>query len=189
MPFSFQKLEIPDVVLVKPRIFPDNRGFFLETYKRSEFQANGITTEFIQDNWSHSTQNVIRGMHYQKAPKTQAKLVVAIKGEILDVAIDLRKGSPTYAKWVAAKLSDKDGQMLYIPGGFAHGFCVLSNEADILYKTSAEYAPELEHGIRWDDPSISVRWPVEKPIISRKDAELPLLKDAGVDFHFETRLS
>ena len=149
MPFTFKKLSTPDVILVEAKSFPDERGFFKETYKESEFIKNGISLKFVQDNFSHSTKGVLRGLHYQKNPTAQAKLLTVLKGEIFDVVIDIRKNSPTYGKWVSEILSENNHASLYIPEGFAHGFCVLSEEADILYKVSQEYSPEDEKGIIW----------------------------------------
>ena len=124
---------MPEVILVKPRVFPDERGFFLETYKSSDFEANGIPDRFVQDNYSHSVKGTLRGLHYQKSPQAQGKLVMAVQGEIFDVAVDIRQGSPTYGRWVGETLSSADRRMLWVPPGFAHGFCVLSDEADVLY--------------------------------------------------------
>lgn len=182
MPFTFQKLEIPDVILIEPKVHRDPRGFFMETYKRSEFIANGIAEEFVQDNFSHSTRGTLRGLHFQKPPQAQAKLVMVLKGEVFDVAIDIRKNSPTYGQWIGMFLSDNKFQMLYIPKGFAHGFCVLSEETDFVYKVSAEFAPELDSGILWKDPAIGINWPISEPILSHKDAMLPLLCDANINF-------
>jgi dTDP-4-dehydrorhamnose 3,5-epimerase len=181
--FHFQRLAIPDVVLIKPMVFEDERGFFTETYKRSEFAANGIPDQLVQDNHSHSVRGVLRGLHYQKRPKAQGKLVMVISGEIFDVAVDIRKGSPNCGKWVGTVLSSENHQMLYVPVGFAHGFCALTDEADVVYKvTGGEYAPELERGIVWDDPEIGITWPVKHPLISRKDAVLPRLQEADNNF-------
>ena len=182
MGFRFQKLDIPDVILIEPRTFEDPRGFFMETYKRSEFVANGLPGEFIQSNYSHSIRGTLRGLHYQKPPQAQGKLVMALRGEVFDVAVDIRRGSPTYGRWVGATLSDENFHMLYIPVGFAHGFCVLSEEADFVYLVTAEYAPELDSGILWNDPEIGIRWPISEPLLSPKDARLPLLWDTGGDF-------
>ena len=184
MPFIFQRLNIPEVMLIEPKIYKDERGFFMETFKKSEFAANGILDEFIQDNLSHSTKGILRGLHYQKNPAAQAKLVMVLKGEVFDVAVDIRKGSPTYGKWVALTLSDKKFQMLYIPKGFAHGFCVLSEETDFVYKVTSEYAPECDRGVLWNDPNIGVEWPISQPILSAKDIKLPLLKDADINFNY-----
>lgn len=180
MPFVFEPTEIKDVILVKPKVFGDSRGFFMETYKKSEFFQNGITTEFVQDNHSKSTRGVLRGLHYQKAPKAQAKLVRCTKGKVFDVAVDIRKDSPTFSKWVGAVLSEENKHMLYIPEGFAHGFVVLSSEAELIYKASDEYSPENDRGIRWNDPDISVDWGIDfEPLVSEKDAKQPFLKDYG----------
>jgi len=178
---EFQRLEIPDLILVTPRPFADPRGFFMETYKRSEFEANGIADDFIQDNFSHSVGNVVRGLHYQKSPQAQAKLVMVTKGEIFDVAVDIRRESPTFGRWVGVSLSAQNKNMLYIPAGFAHGFCVLSEEVNFTYKVSAEYAPTLDRGIAWNDPEIGITWPVNDPLLSDKDLRLPTLAEADLD--------
>ena len=174
MSFNFKKLEIPDVVLVEPKSFSDDRGFFLESFKISEFTENGINTKFVQDNISHSVSDVVRGLHFQKNPKAQTKLVTAVKGEIFDVAVDIRKNSPAYGKWVSEILSEDNHNLLYVPEGFAHGFCVLSKEADVYYKVSNEYSPKDEGGIIWNDSSLNIEWPISKPIVSSSDSQLPL---------------
>lgn len=178
---EFQRLKIPDLILVSPRPFADPRGFFMETYKRSEFQANGVDSEFVQDNFSHSVGRVVRGLHYQKSPQAQAKLVAVTRGEIFDVAVDIRRESPTFGQWVGVALSAENKKMLYIPTGFAHGFCVLSEEVDFTYKVSAEYAPDLDRGIAWNDPEVGISWPVESPLLSDKDLQLPPLAEADLD--------
>ncbi len=190
MPFRFQRLSIPDIILIEPRTFEDRRGLFMETYKRSEFVANGIAEEFVQSNYSHSIRGTLRGLHYQKHPQAQGKLVIALRGAVFDVAVDIRTGSPTYGQWVGAVLSDENFHMLYIPVGFAHGFCVLSEEADFLYQVTAEYAPQLDRGIAWNDPDIGIRWPISEPLLSPKDAQLPPLREADIDFvyNLEERL-
>lgn len=185
MPFTFKQLSIPDVVLIEAKAFPDERGFFMESFKDSVFKQNGINTKFIQDNYSHSIKGVLRGLHYQKNPKAQAKLVMAIRGEIFDVAVDLRKGSPSYGKWVGEILSEKNHTLLYVPEGFAHGFCVLSSEADVFYKVNSEYSPEHERGILWNDSSLAVKWPVENPIMIQKDLQLPILQNADNNFEYQ----
>jgi dTDP-4-dehydrorhamnose 3,5-epimerase len=185
MPFQFTRLDIPDVLLIEPRTFKDQRGFFMETYKKSEFAANGISGEFVQSNYSHSTRGTLRGMHYQKHLQAQGKLVMALRGKVFDVGVDIRKGSPTYGQWVGAILSDQNFHMLYVPVGFAHGFCVLSDEADLVYQVTAEYAPKLERGIVWNDPTIGIQWPISEPMLSPKDAQLPLLQEADIDFVFK----
>jgi len=182
MPFTFELLQIPDVILIRPRVFPDARGFFLETYKYSDFAANGIPERFVQDNHSRSTRGVLRGLHFQNPPRAQGKLVRVVSGEIFDVAVDIRPGSATFGQWVGEDLSDENHHMLYIPPGFAHGFVVLSDVADVTYKVTAEYAPELDSGIIWNDPAIAIQWPVQVPILSAKDAALPSLLEADNRF-------
>jgi len=184
MPFTFKKLNIPNVILIEARKFPDDRGFFMETFKESEFVNNGIITKFVQDNYSHSSRGVLRGLHYQKNPKAQGKLVTAIKGEIFDVAADIRKNSPTFGKWVAEILSDKNHKSLYVPEGFAHGFCVMSNEAEVFYKVNNEYSSENERGIIWNDPQLNINWPTKQPIVSSKDLELPRLDEIDNNFEY-----
>lgn len=178
MPFSFKKLEIEDVILVTPQVFGDSRGFFMESYQKSVFEQNGIKDDFNQDNHSKSTKGVLRGLHYQTNPKAQAKLVRCPRGKIFDVAVDLRKNSPTFGKWVGEILSEENKNMLYIPAGFAHGFVVLSDEAELLYKASKEYSPQNDRGIRWNDPEINVDWRIDfEPLISEKDSKQPYLKE------------
>jgi dTDP-4-dehydrorhamnose 3,5-epimerase len=184
VPFSFKQLQIPDVILIEAQSFQDERGLFLENFKESAFKNNGIDTKFVQDNFSHSIKGVLRGLHYQKNPQAQAKLVFALRGEIFDVAVDIRKNSPTYGKWICKVLSEKNHHLLYVPEGFAHGFCVLSEEADVLYKVNNEYSPEHEKGIIWNDPDIGIKWPIDKPILHEKDQKLPLLKNAENNFTF-----
>jgi dTDP-4-dehydrorhamnose 3,5-epimerase len=182
MPFTFKRLSIPDVILIEPQSFSDDRGFFFESFKESDFFANGIDKKFVQDNFSHSVNSVIRGLHFQKAPKAQAKLVIVLKGKISDVAVDIRKNSPTYGKWVSEILSGDTHNLLYVPEGFAHGFCVISDEADVLYKVSNEYSQEHERSIIWNDPKLDIQWPIKKPIISNKDNKLSLLENLDNDF-------
>ena len=169
MSFKFSKMSIPDVVLIEPRIFSDPRGFFLELFKASEFRANAVPSTFVQINQSRSQKNVLRGLHYQLNPKAQTKLISVVHGEIFDVAVDIRRGSPTYGQWLGELLSGDNKRMLFIPEGFAHGFCVLSDEAEVIYYCSKEYAPELERTILWNDPVIAVAWPVKEPLLSPKD--------------------
>jgi dTDP-4-dehydrorhamnose 3,5-epimerase len=182
MPFQFRRLEIPDVVLVEAQSLGDERGFFLETYQMSSFAAHGIPDVFVQDNLSHSFHGVLRGLHYQNHPKAQGKLVTVLQGEIFDVAVDIRRGSPTYGQWVGMTLSADSCRMLYVPDGLAHGFCVTGEGATVSYKVTEEYAPGLDRGIAWNDPTIGIRWPIEPSILSAKDAELPLLRDADNSF-------
>ena len=182
MPFKFTKMDILGPILVEAKAFPDERGFFMESFQASVFEANGISTRFVQDNYSHSIKGVLRGLHYQKDPKAQAKLVMAIRGEIFDVAVDIRKGSPTYGKWIGEILSEQNHRLLYVPQGFAHGFLALSNQADVLYKVNSEYSAENDRGILWNDPEVGIKWPLDKPILSKKDMEQPLLKNADNNF-------
>ena len=186
MPFAFIRTDIPEVVLIQPKIFEDHRGFFMETYKKSAFQKAGIDTDFVQDNHSKSVQGVLRGLHYQKEPFAQGKLVRCIRGSVFDVAVDIRKGSPTFGKWVGYELSEENRLMLWLPKGFAHGFLTLSKEAEIVYKVSgAEYSPEYDAGILWNDPDIDIQWPldtIDDVLLSQKDKKLPYLKDAEINF-------
>lgn len=170
MPFEFKPQEIKDVILVEPKVFGDARGFFMETYKKSDFFANGIDVEFNQDNHSKSTKGVLRGLHFQKAPHAQAKLVRCSKGRIYDVAVDIRKGSSTFGKYVKVELSEENKRMLFIPAGFAHGFVALSDEVELLYKASGEYCSEADCGIIWNDSDINIDWNIDfEPILSEKD--------------------
>ena len=177
MSFTFKRLEIPDVILIEPKSFSDDRGFFLESFKESDFTSNGIDVKFVQDNISHSVKDVIRGLHFQSSPKAQAKLITVVNGEILDVAVDIRKSSPTYGKWISEILSADNHNLLYIPEGFAHGFDVLSKEADVMYKVNNEYSPEHEHGIIWNDPKLNIKWQSTNPIVSSSDSNLPLFEN------------
>lgn len=185
MPFEFIKQEIEDVILIKPKVFDDERGFFLESYKHSEFCKNGISDVFVQDNHSKSSKGVLRGLHYQLNPMAQGKLLRCVEGRIFDVAVDIRVGSPTFGKWVGVELSEENKQMLYIPAGFAHGFVTLSETAQLLYKATNEYSYENDRGIKWNDPDINVDWGVDfEPLISDKDAKQPLLKNAEINFKY-----
>ena len=178
MGFEFIKQEIPEVVLIKPKVFGDNRGFFMETYKKSEFYANGIEIEFNQDNHSKSTAHVLRGLHFQKAPYGQAKIVRCTRGRIYDVAVDIRPESKTFGKYVKVELSEDNKQMLFIPEGFAHGFVVLSEEAELNYKASGEYSPQADCGIIWNDKDINIDWEIDfEPILSEKDTKQKTLKE------------
>lgn len=177
MPFEFIKTDIPDVILVIPKVFEDERGFFMETYKKPDFEEAGIKGDFIQDNHSKSRYGVLRGLHFQKMPYTQAKIVRCIKGVIYDVAVDLRSGSETFGKYVGFILSEFNKYMLYIPRGFAHGFLVLSDEAEVVYKVDNLYAPSYEGGLIWNDPDVNINWPINNPILSEKDRKWPTLKE------------
>jgi len=176
MPFTFSHTSLPGVTIVEPRVFTDHRGFFMETYRKSEFAAGGIDADFVQDNHSRSVRGTLRGLHLQRAPKAQGKLVRVLEGEVFDVAADVRPDSPTYGVWVSVVLSAANRRSVFIPPGYAHGFCVTSPEAQILYKTTEEYAPELEWGVRWDDPVLAIPWPVSEPFLSERDRRWPLLK-------------
>ena len=185
MPFEFQRLRIPDVILVLPRRFGDRRGFFEETYGRTAFASGGIVHDFAQDNHSFSKEGVLRGLHFQRPPRAQGKLVRVPFGEIFDVAVDLREGSPTYGEWVAEILSGENGRLLFVPVGFAHGFCVLSSTAHVEYKVTDEYSAKHDGGIAWNDPQLDVGWPVSSPVLSEKDAALPKLESIEPGFRYE----
>ena len=177
------KTEIEDVLIIEPKVFGDHRGWFTETYSKAKFQELGIDVDFVQDNHSMSAQKgTLRGLHFQIDPKPQIKLVRCTKGKILDVAVDLRKGSSTYKKWVGIELSEENKKQLIIPKGFAHGFLTLTDDVEVQYKVDEYYAPESDRSIRFDDPEIGVDWEIEDPILSEKDLKAPLLKDSDVDF-------
>ena len=184
MPFTFKRLGIPAVILIEPKVFEDGRGFFMETYKMPDFAAAGIGVNFVQENHSRSGKGVLRGLHYQNPPFAQGKLVTVVKGEIFDVAVDIRKGSPTWGKWVRVILSEGNRNILYVPSGFAHGFCVLSEIAEVVYKTTSVYSAESEAGIIWNDGDLNIEWPVKEPILSEKDATWPTLKNADIRFYY-----
>ncbi|MBE7710572.1 MAG: dTDP-4-dehydrorhamnose 3,5-epimerase [Cyanobacteria bacterium SIG31] len=176
MPFEFERQSITDVILVKPKVFGDNRGFFMESYKKSDFYANGIDVEFNQDNHSKSVKGVLRGLHYQTKEYGQAKLVRCARGRIYDVAVDIRPNSPTFGKYVKVELSEENKQMLYIPVGFAHGFVALTDEVELLYKASGEYNPQADRGVLWNDPDVNIDWEIDfEPILSEKDKVQPRL--------------
>ena len=171
---------LPGVVLLEPKVFGDARGFFLESWNRKTFAELGFDLDFVQDNHSRSARGVLRGLHYQ-LNEPQGKLVRVVSGSVFDVAVDVRKSSPHFGQWTGHELSADNHRMLWIPPGFAHGFLVLSDSADFLYKTTTYYAPQWDRGIRWDDPQIGVQWPLEgAPTLSAKDQIQPLLKDAEV---------
>lgn len=178
MPFEFQKTDIEEVMLVIPKVFGDGRGFFVETYKKTDFKNAGICEEFIQDNRSCSKKGVLRGLHYQKEPYAQSKLVHVISGKIFDVALDIRKGSKTFGSWVGVVLSAENKHQLYIPKGFAHGFVTLEDDTEVCYKTSGEYRPDFERGILYSDPTANINWQIDfPPVLSEKDKSQPLLAD------------
>jgi len=168
---------LPGVLLLEPRVFDDERGFFLETWNAARYRAAGVDAEFVQANHAHSRRGVLRGLHFQ-LEHPQAKLVYAISGEILDVAVDLRRGSKTFGRWFGARLSGENHCQLFVPAGFAHGYCVISESADVCYLCSDVYRPEGERGVRFDDPAIGVAWPPGEKLLSAKDRALPLLADA-----------
>lgn len=169
---------LPGVRVIAPRVFGDARGFFLETFNRDRFGEHGLPTDFVQDNRSRSFRGVLRGLHYQ-LENPQGKLVTAVTGEIFDVAVDIRRGSATFGRWFGVRLREHEPRFLWIPPGFAHGFCVLSDYADVVYKCTAPYNAKDERGVRWNDPAIGVEWPIEKPFLSVRDESQPLLSEAG----------
>lgn len=180
--FKFNETNIKDVYIIEPKLFGDNRGYFMETYNEDDFKNNGLNYDFVQDNQSKSKKGVLRGLHFQKK-HPQAKLVRVLEGEVYDVAVDLRKDSPTYGKWVGVLLSSDNNKMLMIPRGFAHGFVVLSETAVFAYKCDEFYHPEDEGGIMWNDPEIGIEWPYDgELILSEKDKKHPLLKDCKIKF-------
>ena len=187
MSFVFEPLAIPEVVLVKPTTRRDARGFFMEAYKRSAFCEAGITATFVQDNVSRSSQNTLRGLHYQLPPAAHAKLVSVVAGEVLDVAVDIRRGSPTYGRWVSAVLSEDNKHQLFVPVGFAHGFVVRSEAADVTYKISHEYSPEHDRGVLWNDPALGIDWGSGEPLLSKRDRAQPPLADADNTFVYEEK--
>jgi dTDP-4-dehydrorhamnose 3,5-epimerase len=172
---EFLPTQIPDVVLIKPKVFGDNRGYFLESWHEAKFADAGITTRFVQDNHSHSSRGVLRGMHYQ-VQHTQGKLVRVTRGAVFDVAVDVRRSSSTYGHWVGAELNDSNHHMLWIPPGFAHGFLTLSDNVDFIYKCTDVYAPQHERVLRWDDPTVGIVWPLahgESPSLAARDSQAP----------------
>ena len=180
--FSFTPLEIPDVILVRPTRHGDERGFFQEWYRSEAFAPGGIDATFVQDNLARSSSGVLRGLHYQLPPVPQGKLVGVLRGRIFDVAVDLRRGAPSYGRWVGRTLDAEVGEALWVPPGFAHGYAVLSETADVFYKVTAPYRPELDRGVRWDDPEIGIEWPLRDPVVSGRDREQPLLSEAENPF-------
>jgi dTDP-4-dehydrorhamnose 3,5-epimerase len=171
---------LPGVLIIKPKVFGDERGFFLETFQAQRYQQVGIPAPFVQDNLSFSRRGVLRGLHFQN-PNPQGKLVYVLQGEVFDVAVDIRRGSPNYGRWVSSTLSAHNRRQLWVPAGFAHGFCVVSETALFVYKCTDYYNPDAEASIRWDDPSIGIDWPVSAPNLSAKDAAAPKLDAIGND--------
>ncbi len=180
MPIKPVPTSLPGVILIETEVFFDNRGFFMETFHQRKYAELGIISTFVQDNFSHSKKGILRGLHYQlRYP--QAKLVYVLSGEIFDVVVDIRRGSPTFGKWEGIILSSENRRQIYIPEGFAHGFCVLSESADVVYKCTNFYMPGDDLGIFWSDPQINIEWPVKNPILSDKDSKHPLLSNITED--------
>lgn len=177
------KTKISDLILLEAAAHGDERGFLLESFRADAWRELGIDCEFVQENHSRSAKGILRGLHFQTSPG-QAKLVRCVRGTIWDVAVDLRRESPTYRQWEGMELSDANHRQLFVPVGFGHGFCVLSDVADVAYKLSSYYEPETEGGIRWDDPDVGVRWPVEEPLLSARDQEAPTLAEIGSELPF-----
>jgi dTDP-4-dehydrorhamnose 3,5-epimerase len=180
MSLKLLETALPGVFIIEPDIFKDERGFLMETYHQRRYAEGGIDCLFVQDNHSHSHRGVLRGLHYQ-LKHSQAKLIYVISGEIFDVAVDIRHGSPTFRKWVGAHLTEENGRQIYIPKGFAHGYCTLSETADVIYKCTDFYTPGDDFGIHWADPDIGIEWPDIKPILSNKDSRNPRLSEIPED--------
>jgi len=184
MPFKTKRFPtLAEVVTIEPTTHPDERGWFAETYRKNAFKEIGISFDFVQDNHAHSNlRRTLRGLHFQKQPAAQGKLVTCIVGEVFDVAVDIRRGSPTYAKWVSTNLSAQNHTMIWVSPGFAHGIMTLSDGAEAVYKVTAEYNPTYDRSLRWNDPAIGINWPLPNPILSKKDAEAPLLGEVDNNF-------
>jgi len=174
---NVRETSLPGVLIIEPKVFEDPRGFFMETYRLDAFREAGIADEFVQDNHSRSARGVLRGLHYQE-PKAQGKLVRCTRGAIFDVAVDIRRGSPTFSKWFGLELSDANKRMLWIPPGFAHGFCALDDDSDLVYKCTSLYDAACDRSILWNDPDIGIDWPIKEPALSIKDANAPRLAQA-----------
>lgn len=182
---TLNETAVNGVFEIEPKVFGDNRGWFYESYSKEKFEKLGITADFVQDNRSFSSQKgTLRGLHCQTNPKAQAKLITCLKGAILDVAVDIRKGSPTYMKWVAVELNENNKKMLYIPKGCLHGFVTLTDNVEVTYKVDEYYSPENDRSVCFCDPEIGVEWGIESPVLSEKDKNAPLLKDSDVEFYF-----
>jgi dTDP-4-dehydrorhamnose 3,5-epimerase len=177
MSLIFTPAGLPGVMIIEPKVIADERGYLMETYKRSEFVAAGVNADFVQENHSRSLYGTLRGLHLQRQPKAQAKLVRAIDGTVFEVVADVRRDSPTFGQWTSVILSAENRRSLFVPAGYAHGFCVTSVEAQVLYKMTAEYAPELEGGVRWDDPLLAIVWPISSPRLSVRDSRWPGLSE------------
>lgn len=176
---EIRETSLPGVLLVEPRVFSDSRGYFYETFHAERYAKAGIPTHFVQDNFSRSCRGTLRGLHYQE-PHPQGKLIQVLAGAVYDVAVDIRRGSPTFGRWYGVELSDENRRQLWIPPGFAHGFCALSERADFYYKCTALYAPDSDRGLLWNDPEIGIAWPIAEPLLSAKDAAAPCLAHAPV---------
>jgi dTDP-4-dehydrorhamnose 3,5-epimerase len=187
MPFQFTELALPGVVLIEPRVFADDRGFFMETYKREDYASAGLNEPFVQENHSRSRRGTLRGLHFQRSPRAQGKLVRAVSGVIFDVAVDTRPESATFGQWAGVVLSAENRAMLYVPPWCAHGFCVVSEEAEIVYKVTAEYSPEHEGGVIWNDPDVCITWPISAPVLSARDQRWPTLARLSGAIHDERR--
>lgn len=175
---KFTKTKLEGVVIIEPDVFGDNRGFFMESWNKKKMLEAGLDYDFVQDNHSKSTvKGTLRGIHFQKGDIAQAKLVRCVKGSVLDVAVDLRRNSPTFKQWVGVELSEENKKQLLIPRGFGHGFVTLTDDVEFLYKADNYYAPEADAGVRWNDPEIGVEWGIENPVLSEKDKKNPFLKD------------
>jgi dTDP-4-dehydrorhamnose 3,5-epimerase len=172
--------DLPGALILEPRVFHDDRGYFLETWNQDAYASGGLPSTFVQDNFSFSKHGVLRGLHYQE-PHPQGKLVWVVSGEVFDVAVDIRQGSPTFGRWTGVTLSAENARQLWIPEGFAHGFVVTGDHARFAYKCTDRYDREADGAIRWDDPSIGIEWPIARPILSEKDAAAPLLAEVGPD--------
>jgi dTDP-4-dehydrorhamnose 3,5-epimerase len=177
MSLIFTPAALPGVMIIEPKVVADERGYLMETYKRSEFVAAGVNADFVQENHSRSLYGTLRGLHLQRQPKAQAKLVRVIDGTVFEVVADVRRDSPTFGQWTSVILSAENRRSLFVPAGYAHGFCVTSAEAQVVYKMTAEYAPELEGGVRWDDPLLAIVWPISSPRLSVRDSRWPGLSE------------
>ena len=186
MAVTFKPYQIPGLLLVESSVFPDNRGFFMESFRAKDFEQAGIPP-FVQDNLSRSRKGVLRGMHYQIHPRPIGKLIRCVRGKILDVAVDIRRGSPTYGKWASIELSDEGNRMLWVPAGFAHGLYALTDFADVMYKVTDYWSVDVDRGFRWDDPAVGIAWPSKDPILTPKDAAFPLLAEADNTFEWTGR--
>jgi len=180
---KFTETELAGLWLIEPDVHEDKRGFFLESFTSREMKAHGLPEIFVQDNHARSLAvGVVRGMHFQKPPFAQSKLVRVVRGAVFDVAVDLRTASRTFGKWLGVELSEENKKILFVPKGFGHGYCTLTDDSEFLYKVDACYSPQHDSGIRWNDPAIGIRWPVSEPTLSQKDLSLPLLKDIDSPF-------